>query len=138
VTKSDWPHQDLWDHGPYGPLKWIQEHGMASAIITNLLDEQGPVTEEQILATRKTLFVNQGWRLTPTGTKLFVDCYNHYKALSDENEIMTGRVLIGMDRAVRGPWAYRGKTIITFDAQTHFELQMVGGSARAFVEFKSG
>ena len=111
---------------------------MASAIITNLLDEQGPVTEAQLLSTRTTIFVNQGWRLTPAGTKLFVDCYNHYRALSDENEIMTGRVLIGMDRAVRGPWAYRGKTIITFDAQTHFELQMVGGSARAFVEFKNG
>ena len=73
---------------------------MASAIVTNLLDEQGPVSEEQILSTRKVIFVNQGWRLTPTGTKLFTDCYNHYKALSDENEIMTGRVLIGMDRAV--------------------------------------
>ena len=103
-----------------------------------IIDSDSHITEATLSKARNRLFVNQGWRLTTTGIKLFTNCYNHYKAISDENEIMTGRVLINMDNAVRGPWAYRGKTIITFDQIVNFELQIVDGSARSFIEFKKG
>ena len=137
MQKADWPHQDLWDQGPLGPDTWLLRYGLDVGLDLLSFDEPlGNITQENIVQFRKQLFVNQGWRLTPTGTNTFKSRYNLYKSQHKDNEIMTGRVLLGMDNAIKGPWAYHGITIVVFDQITHFELEMVGGSAKSFVEFK--
>ena len=137
MDKKDWPYRHLWDLGSLGPDAWLQQYGIDAVARAGIIDAQDPITETALLRARRALFVNQGWRLAPAGIKMFIECFKHYKATSDDNNIMTGRVLRTMDNAVRGPWGYRANSIITFDQQVHFELQMVGGSAQAFVEFKS-
>jgi hypothetical protein len=94
------------------------------------------ISEKTIQRLRKTLFVNQGWRLTSNGLKLLGERYKSYVANSDDNTIMTGRVLLGLEETLRGPWAVRGKSLIVFEQMLQFELQMVEGSAPQFVRFK--
>jgi hypothetical protein len=85
---------------------------------------------------RQAVFANQGWRLTKVGLRLLSNLYSTYHCTHPDNTVMTGRVLMGMDHAVGGPWGYRGREIYVFDQIVHFELQMCDGSARKFVEFK--
>jgi len=136
VEKTDWPHGDLRDLGPQGPYVWLTKHGIDICYQARLIDPEDPLTDHAIARLRKALFVNQGWRLTSAGLKLLGERYNSYVANSDDNNIMTGRVLLGLEDALRGPWAVRGKSLIVFEPMLHFELQMVDGSAQQFVNFK--
>lgn len=118
---------------------WIKEHGLY------LLAKQEDVDEDQLrfnlsvdmlASIRRAMFVNQGWRLTKVGLRMLSGEHNTYRCAHDDNSVLTGRVLMGMDDAVGGPWGYGGKDVYVFDQMVHFELQMCEGSALRFVDFK--
>jgi hypothetical protein len=138
MQKQDWSHNDLWDLGQLGPLVWLSRYGVDLCAATGIIDSEDPFTEQRMSQIRKILFVNQGWRLTPTGQKVLGTRYHSYSADHVDNVIMTGRVLIGMDQAVRGPWAVRGSVLLVYNQTVAFELQMAGGSAQLYISFKRG
>jgi hypothetical protein len=124
------------------PRQWIVGYGLDLANTDGLnqqlnLDFGNGVTELQIAEIKKILFINQGWRLTRAGLSIFTKLYTSYENKHADNKILTGRVLLGMDTAVAGPWGYQNETITVFDPTVHFELTMLEGSARQFVEFKN-
>lgn len=129
----DWPTDDWRGRDP---AQWMRDHGLS--LISRHDDGQLELnlSMDTLTELRRTLFVNQGWRLTRVGLRLMAGVYNSYRCTHPDNAVLTGRVLIGMDDAVGGPWGYGGKDVYVFDQIVHFELQMCEGSASRFVEFK--
>lgn len=130
----DWPTNEWRGRDP---LSWTVERGMV--LLDTRMDESQPeldLSMDAVSQLRRAIFANQGWRLTKIGLRLFANLYNAYHCTHADNSVLTGRVLLGMDDAVGGPWGYRGKEIYVFDPTVHFELQMCDGSAHRFVEFK--
>ena len=129
---------NLADWVPFGdPMEWIKQYGLRSPqSVFVFADEQDPIHKQNTLL-RQQLFVNQGWRLSRRGVNLFTSMFNHYASSHDDNRIMTGKVLLNMDNAVKGPWGYKDSTIIVFDHTIHFELQMCNGSAQQYIAFKN-
>lgn len=123
------------------PMDWIRNHGLRyNNVVLQpdlfFIEEQDP-TYQTMSLLRQQLFVNQGWRLSKQGLKLFTDKYTHYTSTHTDNRIMTGKVLLNMDNAVQGPWGYRDTVIVVFDHTIHFELQMCNGSAQQYINFKN-
>lgn len=121
------------------PMDWIKRYGVSESHPALSSDEEHDPAYKQLTLLRQQLFVNQGWRLTKRGLTLLTGKYTHYTSTHEDNKIMTGRVLLNMDKAVLGPWAWGWKdsTIIVFDAGIHFELQICNGSAQQFINFKN-
>lgn len=90
-----------------------------------------------IVELRRALFSTAGWRLTKTGTELLSGIFQPYVTKNDENTIVTGKVLLGMDKCCRSPWFLSGKMITVFDSHLHLEIQIVGGNIADFIDFKS-
>lgn len=84
---------------------------------------------------RNCLFLNNGWRLSNLGYNFLTLYYQHYTCNS-ENLKLTGKIILGMDKAIKGPWFIQGKKLVIFDQTAHFELQMVGNNLDNFVNFK--
>ena len=118
-------------------MTWIKQYGLRSPQLELLSTEEQDPTYKQYALLRQQIFVNQGWRLSRRGVNLFTGIYKHYTDTHDDNKIMTGKVLLNMDNAVKGPWGYKDSTIIVFDATIHFELQMCNGSAQQYISFKN-
>lgn len=95
------------------------------------------VTLTDLSLLRKWLFINQGWRLTYRGANLLIKHYRSYTSQNPSNEVMTGKVLLNMDASVGGPWWSSGARIVVFSQLAHFELEMVDGNARSFVDFRN-
>jgi hypothetical protein len=87
---------------------------------------------------RKEIFVNQGWRLTRTGLKVMCRLYHSWVGRNPDNRIMTGRILLGMDQALGAPWGIQDTSVVLFNPQLHFELQMCNGSAQEWLRFHLG
>lgn len=85
---------------------------------------------------RKCIFASQRWRLSTAGWQMLREAFATYDVVHDDNIVVTGKILIGMDFICNGPWALRGKTVTLFDPILFFELQMVGGDLRTFIDFK--
>jgi len=85
---------------------------------------------------RGLLFSNHGWRLSHGGRDMLKALFRDYDSSNDANTVVTGKILLNMDQCCGGPWALRGKTVTVWDPTVHFELQMVGGNLRDFVDFK--
>lgn len=85
---------------------------------------------------RRALFSTSGWRLTKTGAELLSTIFQPYVTKNDENTIVTGKVLLGMDRCCHSPWFLSGKTVTVFDPHLHLEIQIVGGRITDFIDFK--
>jgi len=131
-SRTDWiPTTD--------PMDWIKRYGVSDSRPVHLPDEEQDPTYQQLTLLRQQLFVNQGWRLTKRGLTVLTGKYTHYTSTHEDNKIMTGRVLLNMDNAVLGPWAWGWKdsTITVFDSAIHFELQMCNGSAQQYINFKN-
>ena len=118
-------------------MTWIKQFGLRSPQPEFLSTEEQDPTYKQYALLRQQVFVNQGWRLSRRGVNLFTGIYNHYANTNDDNRIMTGKILLNMDNAVKGPWGYKDATIIVFDHTIHFELQMCNGSAQQYIAFKN-
>lgn len=84
---------------------------------------------------RNCLFLNNGWRLSTLGYNFLTLYYQHYTCNS-ENLKLTGKIILGLDRSINGPWFVRGKKLVIFDQTAYFELQMVGNNLDNFVNFK--
>jgi len=129
-------------HPGLDPRQWIVSSGIDLAQSNGIqeqliLDLGTDISEQYINQIKKVLFVNQGWRLSRAGLTLFTKIYNTYESRHTDNRILTGRIMLSMDSAVNGPWGYHNETITVFDPAVHFELSIVEGSARQFVEFKN-
>lgn len=85
---------------------------------------------------RKAIFISHGWRLSTAGWQMLRVAFATYDTGHKENMIVTGRILMCMDHICKGPWSLRGQWITLFDPTLHFELQMVGGDLRQFIDFK--
>lgn len=137
--RIDWP-TELYRNDD--PTKWMRERGLGLLEQSSLLSDRDDrqlelgLSPDMLTEIKRAVFVNQGWRLTKVGLRLFANNYNVYRSTHDENLVMVGKVLVSMDDAVGGPWGYRDKEIFVFDSQVHFELQMCDGSAKRFIEFK--
>lgn len=85
---------------------------------------------------RNLLFSTQGWRLTKTGAELLASMFQSYVTTNEENTIITGKVLLGMDRCCNSPWHISGKSVVVFNPSLHLEIQIVGGKLTDFIDFK--
>lgn len=83
---------------------------------------------------RSFIFANHGWRLSATGFSFLSLYYTYYTYSSDFK--LTGKIILGMDRSIKGPWFIRGKQVSFFDQNTYFELSMFNGDLDKFVDFK--
>jgi hypothetical protein len=103
-----------------------------------LRSEKDPHFLEDINPERiqRYFFVGQGWRLTGRGDHELSRWYQQFVSANPENEIITGKVLLNLDAAIRGPWRIRDQEIIVYDPAIHFEIQMVDGSAHQYAEFR--
>ena len=131
-SRTDWiPTTD--------PMDWIKKYGASESQPVLFSDEEQDPNYQQLILLKQQLFVNQGWRLTRRGLTVLTGKYTHYTSTHEDNRIMTGRVLLHMDKAVLGPWAwgFKDSTIIVFDPVIHFELQMCNGSAQQFINIKN-
>jgi hypothetical protein len=88
-------------------------------------------------AIRRILFVNGGWRLTNTGRQMVTDIYFTYRSKHENNNIVTGRVLLNMDRICNGPWGLHGEWVTVLDTNVNFELQMFDGKLSELVNFRT-
>lgn len=119
------------------PMDWIKKYGVSESHPVLFSDEEQDPTYQQLILLRQQLFVNQGWRLSRRGLTVFTGKYTYYTSTHDDNRIMTGRVLLNMDKAVLGPWGFKDSTITVFDPIVHFELQMCNGSAQQYINIKN-
>lgn len=85
---------------------------------------------------RRAIFSTNGWRLTKTGLEVLSTMFRPYITKNEENTIVTGKVLLGMDKCCKSPWYLSGKTVIVFDPALHLEIQIVGGKVSDFIDFK--
>lgn len=85
---------------------------------------------------KRFFFINQGWRLTKTGFITVSTHYITYFSKHPSNKILTGKILLNMDKCVQGPWYIFGEQLAIFDQKIHFEIQMLGGNLNDFLEFK--
>lgn len=106
------------------------KHSLAHELDPDLLNSQS------ISTLRKWMFVSQGWRLTYRGLGLLSKHYRSYLSQNASNELMTGKILLNMDHCVGGPWWASGAKIILFNPISHFELEMVEGNAKTYVDFR--
>lgn len=103
-----------------------------------ILEDRDSVFEALNIHTiKKVLFINNSWRLTGTGCQILSEHFVSYTSNHNDNTVLTGKILLNMDKCCLGPWFLRGKTITVFDPTIHFELQMVSGKLGDFVDFKT-
>lgn len=62
--------------------------------------------------------------------------FQAYVTKNEENTVITGKVLLGMDKCCKSPWNLNGKTVTVFDPTIHLEIQIVGGKVADFIDFK--
>ena len=62
--------------------------------------------------------------------------FKSYVSSHEDNQIVTGRLLLSMDSIINGPWGWFNKEIVLFDPQIHMELQIVGGRLSDLIAFK--
>jgi hypothetical protein len=86
---------------------------------------------------RRALFSTSGWRLTKTGLETLSSIFQPYVTKNEDNTVVTGKVLLGMDKCCKSPWFLSGKTVTVFDPTLHLEIQIVGGNIADFIDFKS-
>jgi len=118
-------------------LGWVKWY--ASMLSPEVWEDWPEMSQEKQWAQiRKEVFVNQGWRLTANGLRLMSKLYQSWSSKHNDNRIMTGKLLLGMDRALGAPWGVRDSSMVLFDSQMHFELQMCNGSAQEWLRFHLG
>jgi len=71
------------------------------------------------------------------GALLLGRTYKHWTIHNSANASMTGRVIVGMNRLIHGPWHAHNTTITVWDQFLHFELAMFDGDLHRFVDFKA-
>lgn len=84
---------------------------------------------------RSFIFANNGWRLSADGF-LFLSLYYKYYTYKCSDFKLTGKIILGLDRSVNGPWFIRGKQVSFFDQNVYFELSLFNGDLDKFVDFK--
>jgi hypothetical protein len=82
------------------------------------------------------LFMKNSWQLTSIGAAIMSMIFKRWECAHDENAVMTGRVLLGMSKAIKVPWYNRGRHVYIWNEGIHFELQLLEGSLRRFIEFR--
>lgn len=112
--------------------------GLAMDLVLQLRSQRDPSFLEDLNPERigRYFFVGQGWRLTGRGDYELSRWYRQFISENPANEIITGKVLLNLDAAIRGPWRIRDHEIIVYDPTVHFELQMVDGSVHAYADFR--
>lgn len=85
---------------------------------------------------KRMMFGTRGWGLTKTGYNILSDHYTVYSTKNSKNDIITGKILLGMDQSCASPWHIQGESVTVFDSVLHFELQMVNGNLNDFIDFK--
>lgn len=128
----------LWhETGFTDQLSWVKWY--SSTLMFETWEEwKAQVSDKHWIGARRDYFVNQGWRLSPSGMKIMRNLYQSWESEHSDNRIMTGRLLLGMDEVLNAPWGVQNMKIIVFDPHTHFELQMCNGSAQEWLNFRLG
>lgn len=85
------------------------------------------------------IFKRNTWQLTLWGAVALSSVYTYYDV---QNEIapkseLTGKILIGMNRILKGPWYPHHSSIRLWNQVAHFELKMFDGDFNGFVDFNS-
>jgi predicted secreted protein len=85
----------------------------------------------------ETFFKRKTWQLTTWGGIVLSRTYMYYdiEHRSDSNSIITGKILIGIDRVINGPWHIYNNYIRIWDQDKHFEIQLFDCDIARFVDF---
>ena len=86
---------------------------------------------------QRLLFVGRGWQLTKLGFSLLSGVYQHTVIVLDERPQWTGNILLGLDRAIAGPWMLDGKKLHVFDPTVAFNLEICGRDINQYIEFQA-
>ena len=82
------------------------------------------------------IFLNRGWQLTLKGSSFLSEYFTTYKSTYEGNNLVTGYLLLRMNKLIEGPWALDNNTVILWNSSIHFELQLVGGKLSDLLDFK--
>lgn len=77
------------------------------------------------------------WQLSLWGAISLSSTYTTYITTRpiEIDTIITGKILIGMNRIVKGPWYIHQNRIHVWNQDSHFELQMFDGDINRFLDF---
>lgn len=126
------PRNDL----PTLPVGFPDQLTFCSFARPYLVNQIVDFEEATPISIRKAIFISHGWRLSTAGWQMLKEAFSTYDTAHDDNIVVTGKILMSMDAICNGPWSLRGKWITLFDPTLHFELQMVGGDIRKFIDFR--
>lgn len=87
------------------------------------------------------MFKKNTWQLTDWGAKFLSSTYTYYDLQNKNNEniaCLTGKILVGMDRIMNGPWYIHTYNIVRiWDQNKHFELQLLHCDFARYVDFNA-
>lgn len=83
------------------------------------------------------MFRKNTWQITPWGFNALSSTYTYYDMLhnNDENPAITGKILVGLDRFVNGPWYIHYNSLRIWDQDKHFEIQLLDCDLSRFIDF---
>ena len=83
------------------------------------------------------LFKKHSWQLTTWGAISLSHTYIYYNVQhqSSSDITITGKILLGMNRIINGPWHIHHNNIRIWNQNSHFELQMFDGDVNRFIDF---
>ena len=84
---------------------------------------------------QQCIFVQKSWQLTTLGISFFESNYQTFKIHNDANNLISAKIILGLNDLLCGPWAIRRRTIYTWNLDRYFELKMYDGHVGEFLSF---
>lgn len=82
------------------------------------------------------IFIQQSWQLTALGLTYFSSNYKTFKIYNEANNMISGRLILGFNQVIKGPWLVRRNCIYTWNADIYCELMMFDGNVHTYLSFK--
>ena len=85
------------------------------------------------------LFKKNTWQLTNWGANALSSTYMYYdmQHKNDSDSSITGKILLGLDRFIKGPWYIRNNSLRIWNQDKHFEIQLLDCDFARFVDFNN-
>lgn len=85
------------------------------------------------------LFKSNTWQLTNWGSNALSSTYVYYNMQhnNDPNSTITGKILVGLDRFIKGPWHIYNNSLRIWDQDKHFEIQLLDCDFSRFIDFSN-
>lgn len=85
------------------------------------------------------MFRKNTWQLTTWAATALSTTYIYYDVVHhiDSDQTITGKILLGMDRVMNGPWYIYSSNVRVWNQDKHFEFQMFDCDLTRFIDFNN-